>query len=513
MGRCIKSLFDKMGKIFLVLAMVITGLTFPENKTKALDDLGSTPTVTTTVRVDENNKDIIKSGDKYIISNGAEARITVSVTAQNLQGDDELKGVWSSVKLGFFNASNDVVEDNLGYGGVTARVVEDSSYWKDLEYVATVPDEEKDDAYTDSNKKFTGGELRLDFSDFKPFKTGNTYSYTVAVKFMSETQENAVFTLKTYAGYSDWQIAKEDGSTELVTDIDYKSIDTEASQTFLVNSNLKWEANVKILTGEKMDETAPVIWQKYNYQDVILSMENTSEKSTAYFDEFEFVFRLQYNDGIDGVVNEHMTQWLYNRDDPSNPIKNTDNTGEGKGEHYTGKYLEGGLLIYDVTDLSPEDYNDIDKLGPALPYSYNTNGFGSVRITKELGGTLYSKSVVEADSTKKSKRELLVKVPFANTFQFAAGSQFVTVQDNYTPTVFFGTPQVSLSKARLMPLQYFRKPIADMSLSKTVQSDSMYVGKEAYYTISKITNKSNLPLFNPSPCHSCGQDKGKFFQS
>jgi len=48
MGRCIKSLFDKMGKIFLVLAMVITGLTFPENKTKALDDLGSTPTVTTT---------------------------------------------------------------------------------------------------------------------------------------------------------------------------------------------------------------------------------------------------------------------------------------------------------------------------------------------------------------------------------------------------------------------------------------------------------------------------------
>ena len=498
MGRCIKSLFDKMGKIFLVLAMVITGLTFPENKAKALDDLGSTPTVTTTVRVDENNKDIIKSGDKYIISNGAEARITVSVTAQNLQGDDELKGVWSSVKLGFFNASNDVVEDNLGYGGVTARVVEDSSYWKDLEYVATVPDEEKDDAYTDSNKKFTGGELRLDFSDFKPFKTGNTYSYTVAVKFMSETQENAVFTLKTYAGYSDWQIAKEDGSTELVTDIDYKSIDTEASQTFLVNSNLKWEAKVKILTGEKMDETAPVIWQKYNYQDIILSMENTSEKSTAYFDEFEFVFRLQYNDGIDGVVNEHMTQWLYNRDDPSNPIKNTDNTGEGKGEHYTGKYLEGGLLIYDVTDLSPEDYNDIDKLGPALPYSYNTNGFGSVRITKELGGTLHSKSVVEADSTKKSKRELLVKVPFANTFQFAAGSQFVTVQNNYTPTVFFGTPQVSLSKARLMPLQYFRKPMADMSLSKTVQSDSMYVGKEAYYTISKITNKSNLPLFNPS---------------
>lgn len=77
----------------------------------------------------------------------------------------------------------------------------------------------------------------------------------------------------------------------------------------------------------------------------------------------------------------------------------------------------------------PEDYDDVDKLGAPLPYSYNTNGFGSVRITKEQGGTLYSKDAVEGDETKKSKKELLVKVPFANSFQFSASDDFVTVQN------------------------------------------------------------------------------------
>lgn len=486
------SLKKRLVAFIIALTMIVNELPWSIILVHAKDDVGSTPTVTTTVKVDENNKDVIQSGDKFIIANGAEVRVTISVTAQNLQGSDELKGAWSSVKLGYFNKNNEFVDENLGYGGITARVVEDSSYWKDLEYEATFPDEEKDDIYTDSTKYFQGGELRLDFDASKEFKAGKTYSYTVAIKFMSETQENAVFTLKTYAGYKDWQIVKDDGNIETITDIDYKSIDTDASQAYFVNSNLRWDATVKILTGKNRDETAPVVWQKYNYQDVLLTMENISEKSTAYFDEFEFVFRLQYNNGIDGVVDEHMTEWFYNPDDPDNPIRNDNNSGVGGDYHYTGKYLHGGLLIYDVTGLSPEDYDDVDKLGAPLPYSYNTNGFGSVRITKEQGGTLYSKDAVEGDETKKSKKELLVKVPFANSFQFSASDDFVTVQNTWRPTVFFGTPQVSLSKDTLKPLQYFRKPNVDMSVVKTVQSDKMYVGKEAYYTISKITLQINL---------------------
>ena len=213
------SLKKRLVAFIIALTMIVNELPWSIILVHAKDDVGSTPTVTTTVKVDENNKDVIQSGDKFIIANGAEVRVTISVTAQNLQGSDELKGAWSSVKLGYFNKNNEFVDENLGYGGITARVVEDSSYWKDLDYVATFPDEEKDDIYTDSTKYFQGGELRLDFDASKEFKAGKTYSYTVAIKFMSETQENAVFTLKTYAGYKDWQIVKDDGNIETITDI------------------------------------------------------------------------------------------------------------------------------------------------------------------------------------------------------------------------------------------------------------------------------------------------------
>jgi hypothetical protein len=457
----------------------------------ALPDTGKTyPTLTTTVSVTEGNGVVkMENGNKYILEDGAEALITVSIEAQNFTIDDTLHNIHSRVQLGFFDENNNVVSDPGNYGGVVARVVNDNEFWVDKEYMAANPDS---NAYTDPNKWFEG-EVYLDFNHgVKVFQTGNTYSYTIAVKFTSETQENAIFTLKTFVGYDGWEYKKSDG-TVVKEDIVYESVDTDASQTTLVNSNLKWETEIEPLTGKQQTPDAPVMWQEYNYQSVLITIRNISEKETAYFDAFEHVFNLQYDGDINGVSNKQMTQWFYNPDNPDEPIKNDNPNLDDKSQLYVGKINQGGMLVYDVTGLDSEAYQDPASLGTPIPYTYTSGGNGTIKLTQPL----YAPKAVEKDPDKKSEITLLVMIPYPNAFNFSDNG-YAPVSNAYTSTVFFGKPEVTLSNAKKQTTQYFQGAKVDAAVEKTVQTEEMYVGKKGYYTINGIINKSNLPLFSPS---------------
>lgn len=468
-----------------------------------------TPTMASTVSIDESSTGVTKVGDKYILENGASLNVRVDVNTQNLGGrnnDDTLTGVYALVKLGYFDQQNAVVDEYEGFGGIEARVTENNDYWQDTEFVDSQGDVDEPDL-TDPNKVYSG-ELRLDFDPVSVFRGDAQYSYNIAISFKSDTQENATITIKTYAGYEEWLVYNGSGFDEQNVG-GYRSDDMQESMFTIVNSNLKWVTEEKIITGKHPDVTAPTLWHQYNYQDILLTIKNVSEKKAPYFDSFEYVFKLQEENELNGVINSQLTSWLYDPNDPSNPIPN-DGTGTG-GKMYVGKYNQGGMLIYDVTNVSysSDDYKnlyDSTQIGNPLPYVYNMQGVGSIVVKEEQGGTLHSPEAVQEDPTKKSEMTLLIRVPFPNNFTFSQGSQYVSVNNTYTPTVFFGSPQVAASKDAINVLQYFKQSKAEAEIKKVAQSDKMFVGKKGYYSISNIVNKSNLPLFNPTVIDTLPKD-------
>ncbi len=493
MLTCIKKYNKHLKKNFKrFLAVVLVGSMLweyvPTGVFAVPESQKDSPTLTSTIYVEEGDGVTkLENGNKYMLENGAEAYITVSIAAQNFTSSDTLNNIFSKVKLGYFDENNNEVDADKGYGGVVARVVNDNEYWVDKEYVNSHPDS---DLLTDPEKDFKG-ELSLDFNSMKTFEAGKTYTYTIAVSFMSDTQENAVFNLKTYAGYDGWDYEDSDGQI-IHNDIKFVSQDTDASQTLLVNSNLKWETDVEVISGPQMTPDAPVMWQEYNYQTVLITIKNVSEKDTAYFDAFEHIFRLQYDNDINGVSNTQMTSWFYNPDDPDNPIENENPGDDDKSRLYVGKLNQGGLMVYDVTGVDREQFDDPTSLGKPLPYSYTLNGQGTVKVTK----TLYAPAAAEADPNKDSEMQLLLMIPFPNMFEFTNG--YAPVNNRYSSTVFFGKPEVSISNKETLTTQYFQSPEVDASVNKTAQTDQMFVGQKGYYTINNITNKSNLPVFNPS---------------
>lgn len=456
-----------------------------------------TPTLKTTISVAPGEGVTRSSDGYYVLANGAEMKVTVSVDAQNLPQGDKLSGVYAKLGLCYLDENNMPLTGagNLdkGHGGVYARVINDGDMWQDTAYVQGITDPDNT-SLTDPTIRYTGNGFRLDLREGTFMEAGQTKVFDVVIGFLGNTAENAVISIPTIAGYQLWYQSNPDAADGSGFDISHTGFESDPQQestVTVVNSNLLWNAKVTPLTGANRDATAPVMWAQYNYQDVLVEIANVSEKEEPYFEEYEFPFKLQHDNGVNGILDKYMTSWFYN--EGGEPIQNPDPSEPGGAQKYVGVLNQGGLLIYDVTGENG-DY-DLNKATEALPYTYTSQGIGSVHITKEQGGTVYSPSRVEKEPDKFSKRYLLFRIPFPNNFSFQQG--YAEAHDKFTPTVFFGTPQVSLSRTELNCRSYFQEPKINGSLEKTVQQENMYIGQEAYYTLSKITNTGNIPVFSP----------------
>lgn len=451
------------------------------------------PTLVTTMNVLKTEGVEKSEGNRYILQNGAEATITISVSARNLTGSDYLEGIYSGVSLGYFDEQNNIITTESQYGGVEARIVEDNTYWQDTEFVNSNTNVE-DDRLTNPNKIFRNT-LRLDFNPDKRFENGSastTYSYTIKLKFLSNTRENTSFVLETFVGYHSWvhnQVAKE---------VKYETKSSIDNALNFINSNLKWEMRVETLTGVKGDVTAPTLWKEYNYQDFLVTLENTSEQEEPYFDEFEYTFRLPYDYGLNGVIDSEMKKWLYDNNEADVSVVENVTQRDDNTKLYIGKYNQGGLLVYDVTDKSIDEIKTYKNLGKTFPYTYTDNGIGGIRIKQEDGGSLYSKIKTEKDPTKKSYKTLLIRIPFPNNFIFQENEEYKLIKTTILPTVYFGTPIISMSKDTPQNIeQYFKKAHNGGSIVKEVQTKKMYAGIKGYYVIKQMQNLSNYPVYEP----------------
>lgn len=463
------------------------------------------PSLTTMIYVQSGgDTGVTQLGEsQYMIANNSEATITISMQSQNLNGSDKLREVYAGVQLGYIQDGTPDLDPEVdhGIGSVSARIIENNDTWIDARYKETNPDSEE---LFDNNLRYTDYILvKYKGETLQSSTSAKVYSFDLKVRFDTGTKENAIINLKSFAKYKGYIHNGNDYTLDTPDEPNkwFESVETNKSTVQLINSNLKWTSKLTPVSGKKADDTAPALWKKYNYQDMIAEIENISESDEPYMDEFEFVFKFPYSYGINGVVDAHMIEWLYNPN--GDPIKNESDEIQEKSK-YIGKLNEGGVLIYDVTDLSDEDITSLLKSREpkikSIPYIYTGQGIVSVLMGKDRGGKLYSPTLVTKDPANRySKRRLLIRVPIGNNLTFPTGSQYTMVSTKMIPTVRFGhaSATVSLSNKGQSIVQYFKRPTTGGTIAKVAQSEPFYIGKPGYYTISKATNTANYPAFHP----------------
>lgn len=99
-----------------------------------------------------------------------------------------------------------------------------------------------------------------------------------------------------------------------------------------------------------------------------VTTKNTSPVgSTATIDFVDYNLRAMNTESnnMEGMLREDHAAWFYNEADPLNPEKVTDPNGAiaAEGSEFVGKPKEGGVLIYNTTGWSDEEYDMLDMDG------------------------------------------------------------------------------------------------------------------------------------------------------
>ena len=118
----------------------------------------------------------------------------------------------------------------------------------------------------------------------------------------------------------------------------------------IVNSNLQWDAEISQV-GES------VMWDKYNYLTYAVKIKNTTtEDTTSMIDDFEINLKVPSyvaDADVGGVLEADMMQWL--AVDGGAPQKNDDISDNMRAKDFIGVPNQGGVLVYDVTDIPQEE--------------------------------------------------------------------------------------------------------------------------------------------------------------
>lgn len=294
------NLWQKRWIVFLVVFSMIFGDIHPIFAVGEQNHLSIHAKITPK---DTQDSGVVKiSEDRYLLTNGAEIALEVKISVNDLEKNGRLQGLYTGLSLGYISDKNDGGLDTTdqGLGRLEARVINDGNNWKDKEVYQVTG------KLTDAGKVFHD-EVKLYFkaNDFTYDDMDLVYSYVVNVRFDTLAKENAVIDLKSFVGYEEHIV------DEQVADRDYDSRGSvDNSSISLVNSSLEWESKLTALSGAMNDETAPTIWKKYNYQDMIGEMSNVSKAKESYMDGFELLFFLPYHAGY--VKDEDLVTWIYN---------------------------------------------------------------------------------------------------------------------------------------------------------------------------------------------------------
>lgn len=315
--------------------------------------------------------------------------------------------------------------------------------------------------------------------------------------------------------------------------------------SFLV-SNLTWESNYTPISEN-------VLYDRYNYMVYRVETKNTSDASSkSLIDEVDYYFDvMNTDDNGQGVTREDLMTWQYIEEedkviryDPANP------TPGGKERPFWGKIHQGGVLIYDTTNWTDAEYNDLDKVRfsnvdemeqRALLKKWiadETAANGSAPddeavaaktaelagvecrqipyTTNNYNGRIYYE-VSENDREPKGQGliaaqqtlQTLVAIPFTTNMRVTGSRYNVSLLPQ--TTVKFGRrgdQNYSWGLNGQNAGGYFLIPEFSTSLSKKVvnpsnkslldQTANSYLGTTSSYVLNRFNAKGNMPLYGPT---------------
>uniref|UniRef100_UPI0025E6866A hypothetical protein n=1 Tax=Ruminococcus sp. TaxID=41978 RepID=UPI0025E6866A len=360
-----------------------------------------------------------------------------------------------------------------------------------------------------SYEKFSGTctpQFEIEFYSANPrsMKVPENASTTLEIKF----------SYGAYYSESDQQLGGE-WSTE--ANLDNSTI-SQRRVTF-VNSNLIWNTsieNVPTVQLKKDDSSKDnaVMWQQYNYMVYEVTVQNDSTEVESTIDNYLLTFQAQYFPSrMKSVLDEDILRWTL--DDPD--TVNEDISSDFYQKHdFIGKPNEGGVLIYDVTDI-PEwkaewDLEHFTNVPSAsLPYSYSGMGNIIVLNDSEITGkshTIYSvekaKDLNQNNPGEKyySARKYMVAIPYSNNFHSGVGFDNKT---QLTTTITFGGGSSIHWSKQAENTANFTPPTRDNfqhhkyvkdADGNEVTEKTVGIGAMDEYYLDDFNSIGNVPVFN-----------------
>ena len=333
-------------------------------------------------------------------------------------------------------------------------------------------------------------------------ETSAAKSFDLTLRFFGDVPENESGTVKIGAGYQYYYDAYGNQSDRGYVIVPGESGSGESSSDLriinMVNSNLIWNPEIEQVGTS-------VLWDKYNYLVYKVTVSNESQDTGSMIDHYTLILSTQsatLSGGTGGVLERDMMQWEYQPG--SAPIKNEDISDEARKKTFVGVPNLGGVLIYDVTDISEEDRKNLDlvnfsNLGDTLPYNYSSAGVIGVPITGDEG-KLYPPSASDIGQGKYSSREYYIAVPYPNNF---LGS--VECKSSFRPTIFFGGRDLAWTKdtgeytAKFIKKNYqfnHHKYVLKEDETTPLDDKNVALGSIDSYYLDGFNNTGNVPVFN-----------------
>lgn len=343
------------------------------------------------------------------------------------------------------------------------------------------------DYSVDKNTVFKGGSDKINKNvirgDALTIQSGTPSAITLEFVFYGDVPENASCIATVGGGYANY--TDTNGNTTEYNHYVPNGGNAENRFTFIC-SNLQWDAQITPVSKN-------VLWDKYNYMVYQVDIINQSEDDKSYFNSFDLSLELPVydTDYHYGIRRKDMRKWLYNED--GDPVLN-DDTDDVNGKKLTGVPKDGGMLLYDITDIGEAelekwDLNDFHNVEEKPGY-YNIS---------QQTGLVYLRS--DKQVQKGEKRSYYMAVPFPRNFD----PNMQPVITKLYGTVYFGDGKYSWTKTANNST-YFETPKSGFEAGKYVHDETgnevkktqAAIGDNVTYYLSGFKNTGNIPAFEAS---------------
>lgn len=480
-------------KCMMVCFLFLLQLNLPESIIHAVTGLGGAPDIT--VKFAYKSGGIIPTDNKgnniantVLVGREGSSSAIVDVQIDPQFSNGEITAPYFTLDLPYFyyDASgtlvstfdkDEVPEDSKENGepkmGLQAIVKDNKDYSVD-----------KNTVFKGGSDKITKNVIR---GDAITIQSGAPSAVTLEFVFYGDVPENASCIATVGGGYANY--TDTSGNTTEYNHYVPSGGNAENRFTFIC-SNLQWDAQITPVSKN-------VLWDKYNYMVYQVDIINQSEDEKSFFDSFDLSLELPVYDTEYhyGVRRKDMRKWLYNED--GDPVLN-DNMDDVNGKKLTGVPKDGGMLLYDITDIEASELEEWD-----LNDFHNVKEKPGYYNISQQTGLVYLRS--DKKVQKGEKRSFYMAVPFPRNFD----PKLQPVVTKLYGTVYFGDGKYSWTKTANNST-YFETPKSDFEARKYVRDENgneakqtqAAIGDSVTYYLSGFKNTGNVPAFEASATDS-----------